>query len=59
MANRQNIHVVQRGVSWGRLREGWKRASQVYGTQAQAFQAGRIRARDTYGNDPCPPKDGK
>lgn len=77
MANRQNIHVVQRGVSWGTLREGGQRASQVYGTQAQAIQAGRqmarqgqgellihgrdgqIRACDTYGNDPCPPKDGK
>ncbi|TCP05507.1 uncharacterized protein DUF2188 [Rubrivivax gelatinosus] len=22
-------------------------------------QDGRIRARDSYGNDPCPPKDAK
>jgi hypothetical protein len=22
-------------------------------------QHGQIRARDSYGNDPCPPKDGK
>lgn len=77
MANRKNVHVVQRGSGWGTLREGAERASQVFDTQAQAIQAGRqmarqgqgelliygrdnlIRARDSYGNDPCPPKDSK
>lgn len=77
IANKQNIHVVQHGVGWGTLCEGGPRASQVYGIQTQAIQAGRqmarqgqvellihgrdgrILARDTYGNDPYPPKDGK
>ncbi|PIF75502.1 uncharacterized protein DUF2188 [Variovorax sp. 54] len=75
MANRNNVHVVQRGNQWGALREGGQRASHVAGTQAEAIQAarqmardgkgellihgqdGRIRARDSYGNDPFPPKD--
>ena len=77
MANRKNVHVVQRGDQWGTLREGGQRASQVFDTQALAIQAGRqlarqgqgellihgqdgrIRARYSYGNDPCPPKDFK
>jgi hypothetical protein len=77
MANRNNVHVVQRDNGWGTLREGGQRATQVFNTQAQAIQAGRqmarqgqgellihgqdgrIRARDSYGNDPCPPKDAK
>ncbi len=77
MANRKNVHIVQRDNGWGTLREGGQRATQVYDTQAQAIQAGRqmarqgqgellihgqdgrIRARDSYGNDPCPPKDSK
>ena len=77
MANRNNVHIVQRGNGWGTLREGGQRSSQVFDTQAQAIAAGRemarqgrgemlthgrngqIRARDSYGNDPCPPKDSK
>lgn len=77
MANRNNVHVVQRGNQWGTLREGGERASSLYDTQAEAIAAGRemardgrgellihgrdnlIRARDSYGNDPCPPKDKK
>lgn len=77
MANRNNVHIVQRNSGWGTLREGGQRATQVYETQAQAIQAGRqmaregqgellvhgqngqIRARDSYGNDPFPPKDSK
>ncbi|GAA0503146.1 DUF2188 domain-containing protein [Pigmentiphaga sp. GD03639] len=77
MANRKNVHVVQRDNGWGALREGGQRATQVFDTQAQAIetgrqmarqgqgellihgQNGRIRARDSYGNDPCPPKDNK
>lgn len=77
MANRKNVHVVQRGDQWGTLREGGQRASQVFDTQSQAIQSGRqmarqgqgellihgqdgrFRARDSYGNDPCPPKDSK
>ena len=77
MANRNNVHVVQRDNGWCTLREGGQRASQVYGTQAEAIAAGRemardgsgellihgqdgrIRARDSYGNDPYPPKDSK
>ena len=70
MANLKNVHIVQRDNGWGTLREGGRRATQVYNTQAQAIQAGRqmarqeqgellihgengrIRARDSYGNDP-------
>lgn len=77
MANRNNVHIVQRGDGWGTLREGGQRSTQVFDTQAQAIQAGRemarvgqgellihgqdgrIRARDSYGNDPCPPKDSR
>jgi hypothetical protein len=77
LGNRRNVHVVQRNSGWATLREGGQRASQVFGTQAEAVQSGRqmardgrgellihgrdgrIRARDSYGNDPCPPKDSK
>lgn len=77
MANRKNVHIVQRDNGWGALREGGQRATQVHDTQAEAIQAGRqmarqgqgellihgqdgrIRARGSYGNDPCPPKDSK
>ena len=77
MANGKNVHIVQRDNGWGTLREGGQRATQVFETQAQAIQAGRlmarqglgellihgrdnlIRARDSYGNDQCPPKDSK
>jgi hypothetical protein len=77
MANRKNVHIVQRDAGWGTLREGGQRATQIYGTQAEAIRAGRdmarhgqgellihgtdgrIRARDSYGSDPCPPKDSK
>ena len=77
MANRKNVHVVQREGGWWTLREGGQRASQVFDTQSQAIQAGRqmarqgqgellihgqdgrIRARDSYGNDPFPPRDKK
>ena len=75
MANRKNVHIVQRDNGWGTLREGGQRATQVFDTQAEAIRAGRdmarqgqgellihgqdgrIRARDSYGSDPCPPKD--
>lgn len=74
MANRNNIHIVQRPGGWGTLREGSGRASGVFRTQAQAIrsgtgmarqgggelvihgQDGRIRERNTHGNDPFPPK---
>lgn len=77
MANRKNIHIVQRDKGWGTLREGAQRATHVFDTQAQAIQAGRqmarqgmgelvihgqdgrIRARDSHGSDPCPPRDRK
>ena len=77
MANRNNVHVVQRNSSWGTLREGAKRATELFDTQAQAIQAGRqmarqgqgellihgqdgrIRARDSHGSDPFPPRDRK
>jgi Uncharacterized protein conserved in bacteria (DUF2188) len=77
MANRKNVHIVQRGDGWGTLREGAQRATGIFDTQAQAIQAGRqmarqgqgellihgqngrIRARDSHGNDPCPPEDAK
>lgn len=74
MANRNNVHVVQRRNQWGTLRESAARTSGNFDTQAQAIQAGRemakqgqgellihrkeggIRARNSYGNDPFPPK---
>ena len=77
MANRNNVHIVQRDKGWGTLREGGQRATEVFDTQEQAIRAGRqmarqgqgellihgedgrIRARDSYGNDPSPPKDKK
>lgn len=77
MANRNNIHIVQRGDQWGALREGGERVSSLHDTQAEAIDTGRemarqgqgellihgrdgqIRARDSYGHDPCPPKDEK
>lgn len=77
MANRNNVHIVQRDNGWGTLREGGHRATQVFDAQAQAIQAGRkmarqgqgellihgedgrIRARDSHGSDPCPPRDRK
>lgn len=77
MANRNNVHIVQRDNGWGTLREGGQRATQVFDTQAQAIQAGRqmarqgqgellvhgqdgrIRARDSHGSDPFPPRDRK
>lgn len=77
MANRNNVHIVQRADQWGTFREGGERVSGLYDTQAAAIDAGRemarggqgellihgrdgqIRARDSYGNDPCPPKDQK
>lgn len=45
MANRKNVHVVQRDNGWGTVREGGQRATQVFDTQAQAIQAGRQMAR--------------
>lgn len=77
MANRKNVHIVQRDNGWATMREGGQRASQVFDTQARAIEAGRqmarqgqgellihgqdgrIRSRDSYGNDPYPPKDRK
>lgn len=77
MANRNNVHIVQRDNGWGTLREGAQRATQVFDTQARAIHAGRhmarqgqgellihgedgrIRARDSHGSDPYPPRDGK
>ena len=49
MANRKNVHVVQRDSGWGALREGARRATQVFDTQAQAIQAGRQMARQGQG----------
>jgi len=45
MANRKNVHVVQRDGGWGTLREGAQRARHVYDTQAQAIEVGRQMAR--------------
>jgi len=77
MANRKNVHIVQRDNGWGTLREGGDRATKLFDTQAQAIQAGRqmarqgqgellihgqdgrIRARDSHGIDPFPPRDRK
>jgi Uncharacterized protein conserved in bacteria (DUF2188) len=49
MANRKNVHIVQRDSGWGTLREGGQRATQVFDTQTQAIQAGRQMAREGQG----------
>jgi Uncharacterized protein conserved in bacteria (DUF2188) len=49
MANRRNVHVVQRGDGWGALREGGRRASEVFDTQAAAIQAARQMAKQGQG----------
>ena len=59
MANRNNVHVVQRDNGWGTLREGAKRATQVLDTQAQAIQAGRQMARQGQGERLINGQDGR
>lgn len=49
MANRNNVHIVQRDSGWGALREGAQRATRVFDTQAQAIRAGRQMARQGQG----------
>jgi hypothetical protein len=49
MANRSNVHIVQRDNGWGTLREGAQRATQVFDTQERAIQAGRQMARQGKG----------
>ncbi len=49
MADRKNLHIVQRDEGWGTLREGGQRATQVYNTQAEAIRAGRDMARQGQG----------
>jgi hypothetical protein len=49
MANRNNVHIVQRGDQWGTLREGAGRTSGNYDTQAEAISAGRDMAKQGQG----------
>lgn len=62
---------------WKHKKDGNQRASGIYETQKEAWDAakgaarsegteaflhgenGQIRERNSYGNDPCPPKDRK
>jgi len=73
----KKVHVVPHKDGWATKVEGNKRASSVSETKADAFQAGREKAKEmkteliihgkdgriqnsnSYGNDPCPPKDKK
>jgi hypothetical protein len=41
------------------IQAGRQMARQGQGELLIHGQDGRIRARDSYGNDPCPPKDSK
>ena len=41
------------------IKAGRQMARQGHGELLIHGQDGRIRARDSYGNDPCPPKDSK
>ncbi|MGL1935314.1 MAG: DUF2188 domain-containing protein [Fibrobacterales bacterium] len=71
MAKNQNIHVVPHPEGWASKGAGNSRASAVCGTQAEAInyakehakaevlihgRNGQIRERNSYGNDPYPPK---
>lgn len=61
MANPKNIHIVPRENGWGTLRQGGQpgreMARQGQGELLIHGENGRIRVRDSYGNDPCPPND--
>lgn len=74
---KKDIHVVPHPDGWATKKEGARRSGGVYGTKAEALNAGRQQARregvelvthnkngrisdsDSYGNDPCPPRDRK
>lgn len=72
--SRKGQHVVPRNGGWSVIRAGASRASSNHGTQQEAIDVareraraqrtelyihgrdGRIRSRDSFGNDPHPPK---
>lgn len=64
MADKKNVHTVPTDDGWANRREGGKRASSRHDTKAEAQAAGRAAAekdgtigdRNSYGNDPHPPK---
>lgn len=71
----KNQHVVRHGKEWAVKGAGNERATAVFGTQAEAIEAGKqiagnqrsellvhgrngqIRSKDSFGNDPVPPRD--
>jgi hypothetical protein len=72
MPNKDNIHVVPHNGEWAARREGNEKVSKCFETQREANnwsknqspkevlihnRQGVIRERNTYGIDPCPPRD--
>ena len=51
----KNIHVIKNNDVWQVKREGSQRASKV----VIHGRDGKIRDKDSYGNDPIPPRDRK
>ena len=55
-----NQHVTKRSDgNWQVRGEGNSRATVVTKTQREAISKARIRNKNSYGNDPCPPRDKK
>jgi Uncharacterized protein conserved in bacteria (DUF2188) len=68
---KKNIHVVPSGNRWAVKPEGAEKPLSTHRTQELATDAGKKVAqqnqselvihhpKDSFGNDPCPPKDSK
>ena len=61
---RQEIHIVpnQERGGWDAKRQSADRASKHFETKADALDYGmdgKIQNPNSYGNDPCPPRDTK
>ena len=56
----KNQHVVPHGSEWAVRGAGNSRVTRITSTQSEELlipgRDGRIRARDSHGNDPFPPK---
>ena len=70
--SKKAVYVKPKGKRWQVKSEGAKRAARIFPTQAEAIQVGRRIAmnrgcelivhrtdgtKDSYGNDPFPPRD--
>jgi len=54
---KKNYHVVPQRGKWAVKMEKAERADSLHDTQSQAIN--RARDKNSYGNDPNPPKDKK